>query len=69
MIRRIKKRDGREVAFDSLKIRTAIQKAIESTNGDPKDAVFLTTSVLERAHTKYKDQVPKIGRASCRERV
>lgn len=60
MIRRIKKRDGREVPFDSLKVRAAIQKAIESTNGDTSKAGILTTDVIELTHETYKDQVPTV---------
>ena len=60
MIKRIKKRDGREVPFDSLKIRSAIQKAIESTNNDKKLSNQLTKEVIEIAHTRFSNQVPTV---------
>ncbi|HKL95272.1 MAG TPA: anaerobic ribonucleoside triphosphate reductase [Haploplasma sp.] len=60
MIRRIKKRDGREVPFDSMKIRTAIQKSLESSGSDTSNAVVLTTDVIQLAHSRYNDQVPTV---------
>lgn len=60
MIKRIKKRDGREVQFDSLKIRTAIQKSLEGANADSAIAGELTKDVIELAHQRYKGQVPTV---------
>ncbi|MDY0276916.1 MAG: anaerobic ribonucleoside triphosphate reductase [Acholeplasma sp.] len=60
MIKKIKKRDGREVPFDSLKIRAAIQKAIESINGDTKKAKDLTTDAIKLAHERYDKEIPTV---------
>lgn len=61
MFKKIKKRDGRIVNFDSDKIKLAILKAGESTGEfDEKIATRLTLKVLSLAGDLVKNKVPKV---------
>ena len=61
MLENIKKRDGRVVAFDSLKITAAIAKAGCATGEfGEKEARKLTLRVLTLAHELKLDQAPEV---------
>ena len=55
MIRKIRKRDGKVVDFNPIKITDAIWKAAQAVGGkDHKKAAELTDKVLERLEKKLK---------------
>ncbi len=61
MIKRIKKRDGRIISFDSNKIKTAIAKALKATGkDDPKIPIELTQKVITRINTKFAKRIPTV---------
>ena len=61
MITKIKKRDGREVPFNSEKIVNAIFKAATSIGGkDYNKAVELAEKVIEEVENKYSKGVPTV---------
>ena len=54
MLTTIRKRDGREVAFDPNKITEAIYKAAQSVGGSDREmAMELTLDVLRLLRQKY----------------
>ena len=68
---KIKKRDGREVAFDENKITEAIFKAAKAVGGADKQlAIELTLDVLRLLKQEYNagmfgvEEVQDVGRAS-----
>jgi anaerobic ribonucleoside-triphosphate reductase len=61
MFKNIKKRDGRTVEFDSLKITSAIARAGKATGEfGQAEASKLTVSVLDRAHASCPDPLPEV---------
>ncbi len=61
MITKIKKRDGREVAFNIEKITTAIFKAAQATGGNDYDTAFaLAQDVVEYVEKNCPDKVPSV---------
>lgn len=61
MFKKIKKRDGRVVKFDSNKIKVAIQKAGKSTGEfDEKVAFKLSSKVLDLAEKKFLNKIPRV---------
>ena len=61
MITKIKKRDGREVPFNSEKIVNAIFKAASSIGGNDFDkAIDLASKVVEQLELKYANEVPGV---------
>jgi len=60
MFKKIKKRDGREVSFDSLKIKLAIEKAIEAVDGDKSKLGELTKRVIFLVNEKYVKSAPTV---------
>ena len=61
VIAKIKKRNGRVVAFNSSKITAAIAKAGQATGEfDDRDARKLTLRVLTLAHEMHLGPVPEV---------
>ena len=61
MFEKIRKRDGRVVEFDPLKIKSAIAKAGEATGElGKKEAARLTGEVLSLAHESGLDPLPDV---------
>ena len=61
MFKNIKKRDGRIVEFDSLKITSAITRAGKATGEfGQAEASKLTVSVLELAHASHLGPLPEV---------
>ncbi|WP_373424024.1 anaerobic ribonucleoside triphosphate reductase [Haploplasma modicum] len=60
MIMFIKKRDGREVDFDVLKIKRAIEKAIISVNGDKSQVNAVSKEVIKITNERFKKDVPSV---------
>lgn len=60
MIMFIKKRDGREVDFDALKIKRAIEKAIISVNGDKSQVNAVSKEVIKITNERFKKDVPSV---------
>jgi len=61
IITKIKKRDGREVVFDSEKIRSAIKKAFLASNIlDEKIFDSLTEQSLKILESKYENTIPTV---------
>lgn len=61
MIKKIRKRDGRVISFDSKKIKTAIVKALKATGKeDPKIPIELTQKVLSRLKSKFAKRIPTV---------
>ncbi len=61
MFKKIKKRDGRVVKFDSSKIKLAIQKAGRVTGEfDERIALKLSVKVLDLAEEKITNKIPKV---------
>jgi ribonucleoside-triphosphate reductase (formate) len=56
----IKKRDGREVDFDALKIKRAIEKAIISVNGDKSQVNAVSKEVIKITNERFKKDVPSV---------
>ncbi|MCR1808911.1 anaerobic ribonucleoside triphosphate reductase [Haploplasma modicum] len=56
----IKKRDGREVDFDVLKIKRAIEKAIISVNGDKSQVNAVSKEVIKITNERFKKDVPSV---------
>lgn len=59
-MRKIRKRDGREVVFDSLKIRQAIEKAIYFNKGDNSNVTMLTKEVISIIDERFKKETPTV---------
>ena len=65
VFKKIKKRDGKTVGFDSLKITSAITRAGKSTGEfDQTEAIKLTVRVLELAHASRPGPLPEVEQAS-----
>ena len=61
MITKIRKRDGREVPFNSEKIVNAIFKAATALGGKDYDkAIELTEKVIEELENKYNKEIPTV---------
>ncbi len=61
MIEKIRKRDGRIVAFNKEKIFNAIWKAVKAVGGsDEKKAREITDKICEIINSRYKDSVPGV---------
>ena len=61
MITKIKKRDGREVPFNSEKIENAIFKAASAVGGSDFDkAIDLAGKVVEELELKYNKEIPGV---------
>lgn len=60
MNHKIRKRDGRLVAFDPEKIKDAIKKAIEATNGSFAPLDLIVEDVIKRIDEKYKAINPTV---------
>jgi ribonucleoside-diphosphate reductase alpha chain len=61
LIAKIRKRDGRIVAFDREKISAAVEKAFRSVNQYSKNAVRTTTDDVVRAlEDKYRRGIPSV---------
>lgn len=61
MIKKIKKRDGRIVDFDSEKIFQAIWKAAQSVGGqDQERARYLASLVVKALEKNYKGNIPSV---------
>jgi ribonucleoside-diphosphate reductase alpha chain len=55
MIENVKKRTGEIVAFDSERVKVAIQKAFESINQEPKDLDALVSLIIKDVEKKSLD--------------
>ncbi len=61
MVKKIIKRDGREVKFEKEKIYNAISKAVEATEEAYEVPVgSLVDEVVKRINEKYKDNIPGV---------
>ena len=61
MVKKIKKRDGRIVNFDSAKIRIAISKALKPTaRPEPGIPAELTGKVLNRIRKEFPKKIPTV---------
>lgn len=61
MVKRIIKRDGREVKFEKEKIYNAISKAVEATENSENVAVgAVVDETLKIANEKFKDSIPTV---------
>jgi ribonucleoside-diphosphate reductase alpha chain len=61
MIKKIVKRDGRVVGFDSEKIRLAIAKALKATGKEETDnSVRLTEKVLAKVEQQFRFKTPSV---------
>lgn len=61
LLKKVKKRNGKEVVFDQSKIRYAIERAMESSGeGNEIYAKKVTSAVMELLNKKYDDQIPDI---------
>ena len=61
MITKIRKRDGREVAFNIEKIANAIFKAAQASGGKDYDTAFaLAQEVADYVETECPDKVPTV---------
>ena len=61
MYSKIKKRDGRQVKFDEIKIMSAIERAgLETGEFAESEAHKLTYRVIERAHKEIVEKVPTV---------
>ena len=61
MVSKIMKRDGRQVAYDLLKIRIAIEKAMEAVgHGTPSDAEKVAQAADAALCAKYQEEAPTV---------
>ena len=61
MVKKIVKRDGREVKFEKEKIYNAISKAVEATNGtDDIPVGAIVDETLKLLNEKYTDSIPSV---------
>ena len=61
LLSKIKKRDGRIVAFDSNRIKNAVHKAFLAVElGDGEKAESITREVVKLLEEKFKDQAPSV---------
>ena len=62
MIRKVRKRDGKVVDFNPIKITDAIWKAAQAVGGkDYKKASYLTDKVMERIEKELKKgEIPTV---------
>ena len=60
MIEKIRKRDGREAAFDDGKIKSAISKVLTEVYGKTEAAEWLTGEVVRHLEKKHDGEVPGV---------